>query len=606
MDPAFSKNRASYLLYLAAAFIAFMPCLLFGQAYFANDLLHYYGPARLLMKNQLAAGHFPLWNPYYFGGEPFFADPNVMACYPLLYLTLLFPLSYGLSVFFFLHMALAAFGMHFWLKSLRLSDGACRLGALTFALSGFFWWELIHPPILAAFAWFPWMMFCLERFSQKLQGGWAFATGLCFALVFCCGNFQSTSCVLYTAFAYFLFRVFLREKEAGAAPFPWKKLLIALLFMAWGGLPLIAHFLPAYEFSKYSNRAESQQDYDHFNGQFSMEPRTTYEFLYPDLGVPQGGTIEAAIQGVTDQVNIGNDFLGAFGYIGVWAPFLFILAFQRKDKKFLLFLAGISVLSIITAWGRYGGLHWLECLVLPGIKLSRAPFRFVQTYVLFGSALLAFGYQTLERWFGEKDRRFNWIWGACAYAVLLFLPALLRADQGWREMLALAVGLAGVLLGLLTNSWRTLGGFAFQAALLLPLLLNGWGSYSTGPSSNYDLETRFPPFTYLKEHRAEARYYFGQDLAYPVQIGSQTVGWPFPQDSPMDFGIRQSGGYNPIVLAKPSRLRSLTGATYFKLMAVKGILTGREMQDSPEFNHQSFGFAHLYEFKTPNPYVAAP
>jgi hypothetical protein len=41
-------------------------------------------------------------------------------------------------------------------------------------------------------------------------------------------------------------------------------------------------------------------------------------------------------------------------------------------------------------------------------------------------------------------------------------------------------------------------------------------------------------------------------------------------------------------------------------MAVKGILVGKEMGESENFLHQSFGSAQLYEFKAPPPYARAP
>jgi hypothetical protein len=595
-------------LYLTVSFVAFFPSLVLGKVYFANDLLNQYSHFRTLLRSQLALGHFPLWNPYFFGGQPFFADPNVMMCYPLTYLTLVFPVPYGLGVFFFLHMFLAAWGMHLWLKSLRLSEGACRLAALTFALSGVFWWELIHPPILAAYAWFPWLLFTLEHLAQKLEKGWAFLSGLCFAMVFCCGNFQSTTCVLYTGLFYFFFRLLTREEVASSASplWPWKRIVTAFLFILWGGLPLASHFIPVYEFSKYTNREGANQTYDHFNGQFSMAPSTSYEFLYPDLGVPAGSNIEQAIQGITDQVNIGNDFLGAFGYLGIWAPFLLALAFKRKEKKFLIFLAVMALLSVLTAWGRYTPLHRLECLLMPGVHLSRAPFRFVQTYLLFACVLLAYGYQTLERGFAETGRRSNWVWAALLYAFLLFVPAFLNPGQTWREMLALGLGLSGFLLVFLSDSWKPLGKSLLLAALLFPLLLSGWSDFSLGPASNFNYEENFPTFTYLKENSKDARYYFDQSLRYPVQMGNANYLWTFPQDAPMELGIRDSAGYNPIYLLKPMAIRSLPLQSFVRLMAIKGFLMGRDAGEIKGFNHQTMGQVHYYGVETPTGFVMAP
>src|ERR1700679_3457928 len=80
------KALKPYGLYVLLALIAFFPCLFLGQAYYANDLIYQFGPFRQFLKDQLLQGHFPLWNPYLYGGQPFFANPNSMMCYPLNYL----------------------------------------------------------------------------------------------------------------------------------------------------------------------------------------------------------------------------------------------------------------------------------------------------------------------------------------------------------------------------------------------------------------------------------------------------------------------------------------------------------------------------------------
>ena len=605
------KNWLSPALYVGMAFLAFFPCLVLGKAYFANDLLAQFGPWRMFLRDQLLAGHFPLWNPYLLGGQPFFADLQNMMLYPVNYLTLLFPNPYGLSFFLFLHMALASFGMHFWLKSLRLSEGACRLGALTFSLSGLFWWETIHPPIIAAIAWLPWFIFLLEKLAKSLRPGWAFLSGLCFALIISCGNFQAATLALYSGLAYFFFRLLTREAgESGPAgspsAFPWKKFLTASLFVAWGGLPLLAQFIPANEFSQLSSRRGQEITYDHFNGTFSMVPQTTYEFLFPSLGVPPDQTLESAIQGITDQINIGNDFIGAFGYIGIWAPFLIALSFKRKDKKFVFFLGILCLLSILTAWGRFFPLHRLWCEILPGINLSRAPFRFIQAYVLFGCGLLGFGYQSLERWLADKNRPPNLVWGLILYAGFFLLVSFLHPSQAWREMLALGAGLAGLLLWALTDSWKALGKLFFSFALVLPLLFSGWGGFSLGPASNFDFAGNFPAFSYLASNKNLSRYYFDGSLRYPAQMGGQTYAWNFPENAAMDYGIRTNGGYNPLFLTKSMELKTIPPKTYFQLWALKGFVTGKDEGENPGFIRHSFGNTQLYESAGGSSYLTAP
>src|SRR5581483_236567 len=178
--------KHSVIFYGLLSLIAFFPCLFMGQAYFDNDLLAQFGPWRSFLRDQLSQGHFPLWNPYSLGGQPFFADLQNMMLYPFNYLTLPFSVAYGFGVFFFLHLFWAASGMHLWLRSLKLSENTCLVGALLFAFSGFFWLEIIHPPVLAAYAWLPWLFGRLESLALDPKPRNAFYAGLCFAMLFLC------------------------------------------------------------------------------------------------------------------------------------------------------------------------------------------------------------------------------------------------------------------------------------------------------------------------------------------------------------------------------------------------------------------------------------
>ncbi len=606
------KSWSSPLLYALAGLTAYFHCLILNQAYFANDLLNQYSHFRAVVRDQIFSGHFPLWNPYFYGGQPFFADPNVMMCYPLNYLTLLFPIPYGLGVFYFLHFFLAACGMHFWLKGLRLSENACRLGALLFSLSGFFWWELIHPPILAAFAWLPWWLGALERLSHDWAPKKAFGAGLAFAMIFVSGNFQMTSYFLYLGLAYFLLRLFFpadRESVAGNSSgfqsIPWKKVPLVLLFGIWGGLILLTHMIPAYEFSKYTNRESANQTYDSFNAQFSMKPETSYTLLFPGLGLKQGQTPEQAIQ-YFDPTNIDNDYYGMFGYLGIWAPFLIFMAFRRKDKKFLLGVLGLAVLCLMAAWGKNFFLHRLLCNLLPGINLSRAPFRAIGGTVACFAALSAFGFQALEKALNAGEKIQTQLTAGLAGAGLLFLVGCLNPSFDWRELLALGLGALGLFLWGMTAAWKKLGRWFFVTALILPLYLSGWGDFAWGPASNYDLTANFPAFTDLEVNQTKGRYFFdGQSLPYPVRVGSQTYRWIFPQDAPMELGIRDSGGYNPIYLLEPYALRSLPLPLYLNLMAVNGLLLGKDAGEMKGFNRQMLGNVLYYGSEKPPAYLTA-
>jgi hypothetical protein len=79
--------------------VAFYSLLLLGQCYDANDLLFQFAPWRHFLKDSLAQGIIPLWNPYSFCGQPFFADLQTQMLYPPNWLTLLPSIPTGMNGF---------------------------------------------------------------------------------------------------------------------------------------------------------------------------------------------------------------------------------------------------------------------------------------------------------------------------------------------------------------------------------------------------------------------------------------------------------------------------------------------------------------------------
>src|SRR5665213_2467446 len=602
------KSLKPYGLYVILALIAFFPCLFLGQAYYSNDLIYQFAPFREFLKTQLLQGHFPLWNPYIFGGQPFFANPNSMMCYPLNYLTLFLPTAYGISVFYFLHMVIAGSGMHAWLKNLRLSDNAVRVGALTYASSGFFWLELIHLHILADYALFPVLMAVLEKLRQNWAPRWAFAAGLVFAVIFDCGSFQSTTWIFYTALAYFLFRFFTPEnpESSVSTKTPWKKMGFILLFAFWGILPLFIHLIPAKEFADLSNRRLQDQTYEKFNGNYSMTPFTTYEFLFPAFALPKDETMEDIVQTGNVQSNQDNNFRGSFGYIGIWVLFFFFFAFQLENKKFIYFVSITGLFSILTAWGHFFPLHKLFCDFLPAMNLSRAPCRFVEGYVLYGCVLLACGFQTVEQRLNEKRKSTKLVLAAAVYTIFMWFIAFLRPEQTWREIIALLLGLIGFSIWGLSQSRKTLGRWLLITALVFPLLLTGWSNLKTISSTNFDFENHFPDILSLRKETADTRYYFDHTLTYPIRTASQIVPIPFPENLVMIEKIRDFGGYSPIVLNAFAEIHQIPIQKQMQLLSVKGVLFGGSQGENPDFTHIDLQTTHLYVKKNGPFYVNTP
>ena len=589
-------------LYLVVAVVAFFPCLFQGQAYFDNDLLAQFGPWRAFLKNELAQGHFPLWNPYLMGGTPFFADPQNMMLYPLNWLTLPFTVPMGLTVFFFLHMVLAAVGMHLWLRSLGLSKNACRVGAILFSLSGFFWLEIIHPPVLAAFAWLPWVFGSLERLAKNPKPLSAFWAGLCFAMLFLCGSFQVTLGALYGGVSYFLFRCFQRRNFFSS--FNLSTFLLLTLFLVWGALPLLGQFIPTHEFANLSDRATPDAQSKKLNAQLSLNPATLGQFLFPRITLKKGEDMAVALQSGKDTPDF--PMAANWGYLGVWLPFLVWWAWRRKDKSLAIFFSIFATLALVFCFGRFTPLHSLLSHTLPGLSLVRVPYRFLYLYVLAGSTLAALGLDHLFKTPREGEKKKPFLKYLRYAALLLFAVSSVKLLQSAIEFAFIFIGCEGLFLYFGAH-FRRSGKHLFFTALILPLFFNGWLDFERGPFSNFDFAGKSKSILSAANSVKPGRLIFmTNEMYYPIEVGGKKYALNYPQNSACALEIKNFGGYNPLVLQTKRDIGNLPLSTAMQLGAVGGILTQTDHGTMPGFKKELFPPYVLYRRLDPPTLATSP
>ncbi len=549
-----------FLYFGLLAILAFLPCILTNQFYYSDDITTY-SILRQFLKEHLLKGEFPLWNPYLLGGSPFLAYPNTMAAYPLLYPFLLFSIPWGMSLFNLVHFFIAGMGAFFWLRKLGLKDGASRVGAMTYALSGIFWWEILHPPLLAALAWFPWFLAGLEGLCQEWIPGRAFKAGLSFAILFLCGSYQITLGALLAGGLYVLARLGNRNDLQNAwknrNPGKWTRVFGALV---WGGLPLLILFIPSYEYIRLSDRYQGALNFSTFNASHSLDPGTLYQVLYPvhPFGPPPRAE---------------ETFDANAGFAGLWTPLLVFWALRRKKHPLKWPLVLIGSFFFLVSLGKYFPLfHWL-CLGFPGFHSVRASFRFIFVAVACFSVLAAWGYEQLENFGASPLAARN---ALLIYGTILLILTLLWPQPTWAEWIPLLLGLSGVVLWrlkLLPHPW---GLRWFFVSILFSMLLPGWYACPSrmGAASNFDFTGKMPLFNRIKAEAGDSRILLEDGcLQYPtLSLGRITLS-PYPVDATCLFGIRNVLGYSAMAYGKTNLLMAKTPVeTWTSLFAVKGYL----------------------------------
>ncbi len=130
---------------------------------YRTDSFVTYLPRRYELTRSLRQGRFPLWNPYIFGGMPFFADPQTRVLYPLaLLLTGVDPLrSMGYDVA--IHIFIAMLGMFLFMREIKISILGSLAAAFGYAFSSFFYVRIGHPTFVATASWIPFFFLGFER-----------------------------------------------------------------------------------------------------------------------------------------------------------------------------------------------------------------------------------------------------------------------------------------------------------------------------------------------------------------------------------------------------------------------------------------------------------
>jgi hypothetical protein len=590
-----AKNT-KFWFYLFVSLAAFFPCLFLGRSFFDGDLINQYGFYRFLLQKGLFHGQIPFWDPYLQAGQPFFADPNAMESYPLLYPTLLFPLAYGFGVFFFIHLFLGLWGADHWLGALGLSENARRVGALTFALSGFFWWEIIHPPILAAFVWLPWFLGGLEKLARSPKPTYALGTGLAYAMLFLSGNPQMSISALYGGGLYFLIRCLSegspwRKKIWKGEDFP--KSLFLLFILLFGTLPLWILGIPALEFLRLSDRALEGRNFALQFAGLTLDPTRFWQALFP-------APLEKA--GQLQLLSVENGLNNSL-FIGLWAPFFLAWSLKGKRRELSIFTILFGLLFICAGLGNHLPFYPFICQWVPGFSILRGPFRLVFLTTAFFTLAAGIGYENYLE--SLKRNRVMAIASGLGFALLLFW---IGGESGLTWPSGIFLLLSAVVFVWGSHRKNTWVGTVFPVLLAFSFIANGWvsGSSRLGPSSNFDFAKNRPELAPLAAWSDHSRVFIGDNIPYPVQASSGPQVLELPSEVSIAMRIRNVGGYNPFNLAKMGNLHTIPFDHFTRLWAVKGFVTGNEKGKVTGFERQDWGPLRVYTSQEDHPYLFSP
>ena len=447
---------------------AYVP-LFFGKIIFFRDIAHWNFPARAFVRDSLARGEFPGWNPYQGLGFSVFGDPLYGVFYPPNWL-FLFVGRDGVASMLnwqcFLHMAWGTAGVCWLARRLGASAKAIMVAGLAWALSGYTTAQWTSGLLLFADAWVPWAAVGQVALLDSLRaGGKAWYRGVVKAAlpsVFAVLLGEIFLAVIGAGFGV-IFATVLHAIERRADPSlsrarpSWlvRAALAVLLAFGVGAVVILPArmLLGSTERAAPLTRAIAES--------CSLHPLRLVEFVAPQsMGDAYGEYPAASIIG---EPRLDNLPLSYGMYMGASVIALGMAAFGRGRRGATL-LGALAGFALLLAFGKYTPVHAVFRRVVIPLSFMRYPEKYTVLVVAVVALLAGLGAKRVLSHEPQPWRRtvalLALIVAACAVAILA-LPA------PW-----LVFAVHGALMG----SLATLGLLAVQflaarGSSLAPLLL---------------------------------------------------------------------------------------------------------------------------------------
>lgn len=379
---------------MALLFIALLPLALMlpgigkipfpGSDAAYSDLAISHLPYAEVLRQTVASGRFPLWNPLILSGAPFAANPLAGVWYPPGWLALLFPLPFGLNLVILLHLIWGGWGLFVLLRSEGRSRPAALFGAAAWVWLPKLWahYGAGHVTLLYALAWTPWLLRLSAR-DRAAAAGWFTPTdddggcksnrlcghdrSHCEAILLALTFTADPRWVVYAGILWAAYAMFRR----GAASLGEKALWITGQ-VAVAGLLAAPLALPMLEYVQLSTRAAMSTG-DRMI--FSLPPARLLGLLFPDWG----GYHEYAL------------------YLGQIILALALAAVVGSNQKSRRFWMGVVILGLIWALGDFTP-PVQSAARLPGLSLLRVPSRALFIVGMAAACLAAYALdEVLER-----------------------------------------------------------------------------------------------------------------------------------------------------------------------------------------------------------------
>jgi hypothetical protein len=400
-----------------------------------------------------ATGHFPLWNPYLFGGLPYIAAMHGDTFYPTFLLRLIMPTDVAMTWGFIIHIFLSGLFTYGFLRVIGYSFYGALAGGIAYMMSGQIASYVApgHDGKLFVSALFPLALWMLHLgFRQGKNWSWG-----AFALIIgLCVISPHPQLLQYTLLASGAYSLFLAFASLDGVKLPRdiaiKRLASALLAVIVGLAIGAVQYLPVREYVKWSPRAGGFADYSTATS-YAWPPEEVFNAYLPQFS------------GMLDHywgrnlIHFHSDYAGVVVLMLAGAAFIGLRSDPRRKQ--IIFWSVTLLVTLLWSLGGATPFYHIPYALVPGTKYFRAPATifFIGTLAL---ALLACA--GTERFLQLRVSRkyvVGWAIGGLVIALLASVGALSSLAESFADTRAIdrvQANSGALILG----AWRS---FAFVA-----------------------------------------------------------------------------------------------------------------------------------------------
>jgi hypothetical protein len=352
--------------------------------------------------DQMSKGELPFWNPYYYCGQPFLANPVIALFYPSTILFLILPFPWAFNMDILCHLFIAATGAYLLVYNLTGLKRAGIASATLYCLNGYFLIRIFtgHLNLYHAAALIPWIFLYTEKYIQTDRKVFIISAGFLVGLQILSGDAQTC---YYTGLAlavYYFFRNIHQDCFQSL-----KKLWKPGLFFAF--IPLTAigigsiQMIPSMEFISNCQRADNSYEFSTYQ---SFPPENFFTFLVPH---PKDSIL-----------TIDGEFTG---YTGILSIFMALIgAFFSKHREYKICFGIVLMISITIVLGKYTPIYKIFYNFAPLFSSFRIPSRCLVMVVLCITVFAGLGVQHIIESSLTKNQNNICIAVGCFLLMLIF------------------------------------------------------------------------------------------------------------------------------------------------------------------------------------------